>query len=54
MRLEGVVLLAAHTARSQAYLQAMLAAAKPGSTGVPIRARFVYYIVKSSLTNLLR
>jgi TonB family protein len=34
--------------------QAMLAAAKPGSTGVPIRARFVYYIAKSSLTNLLR
>jgi len=33
---------------------AMLAQAKPGSTGVPIRARFVYYMVKSSLTNLLR
>jgi hypothetical protein len=33
---------------------AMLTAAKPGSAGVPIRARFVYLIVKSSLTNLLR
>jgi len=31
----------------------MLSAAKPGSPGVPIRARFVYLIVKSSLTNLL-
>jgi TonB family protein len=31
----------------------MMSAAKPGSTGVPIRARFVYLIVKSSLTNLL-
>jgi TonB family protein len=34
--------------------QAMLNTVKPGSTGVPIRARFAYYIVKSSLTNLLR
>jgi TonB family protein len=34
--------------------QAMLNSVKPGSQGVPIRARFAYYIVKSSLTNLLR
>jgi TonB family protein len=33
--------------------QAMLNTVKPGSPGVPIRARFAYYIVKSSLTNLL-
>ena len=32
----------------------MLSAAKPGSTGVPIRARFVYLIVKSSLTSMYR
>ncbi len=31
----------------------MMNSAKPGSAGVPIRARFVYLIVKSSLTNLL-
>ena len=34
--------------------QSMLNSVKPGSPGVPIRARFAYYIVKSSLTNLLR
>jgi TonB family protein len=33
--------------------QAMLNTVKPGSAGVPIRARFAYYIVRSSLTNLL-
>ena len=31
----------------------MMSTTKAGSAGVPIRARFVYLIVKSSLTNLL-